>query len=77
MAELIAAEFMGTLVENYKQDNKLFLNNQKIDVDEDLFKHKFPWTLDKEPEPPTKIKEKVKPVVSTYVDTGAHAPQKE
>jgi hypothetical protein len=33
--------------------------------------------MDKEPEPVTKIREKVKPVVSTYVDTGAHAPVKE
>lgn len=77
IAELIAAEFMETIVENYKIEDGLILNVQNDKINEDLFKDKFPWTLDKEPEPPTKIKEKVKPVVSTFVDTGAHAPKKE
>lgn len=47
------------LLENYKLDNKFDLSVRTKQPDEDDFKNKFPWTLDKEPEP------KAKPVLNT------------
>jgi hypothetical protein len=35
MAELIAAEFMDKMVENYKENSEFILNTQKVTIDED------------------------------------------
>jgi len=44
------------MIENYKQDDTHVLDTGKDanKIDEEEFKHKFPWTLDKMPEPSPK-----------------------
>lgn len=61
LAELISAEFMQAMIEEYKNDDSYQCNAENTKIDEDLFKDKFPWTLDKVPEPVAKVIKK--PVV--------------
>ena len=50
-ADKIAQELMDLILAEYKGDNQYQVSNKKIVIDEDDFKDKFPYTLDRqEPE---------------------------
>lgn len=51
-ADAIADEILKKLLENYKNDERLCLSVKVNQPDEDEFKDKFPWTLDRVPEKP-------------------------
>jgi hypothetical protein len=53
---LIAGELMEQMIENYKNDESHTVDTGKDanKMDEEEFKNKFPWTLDKMPEPSPK-----------------------
>jgi hypothetical protein len=44
-------ELLNILLEQYKEENDIDLNATHEQPDEEDFKDKFPWTLDKKPEP--------------------------
>ena len=50
-ADLITDELMSLLLEGYKQEDDFDLNATNEQPDEEEFKDKFPWTMDKKPEP--------------------------
>lgn len=73
LADRIAQELMDLLIQDYKEDEVFVVSKDRIVVDEEAFKNKFPYTLDKiEPERPIVIKQQ-QPVVSPK---GAAAPPK-
>jgi len=49
-ADAIADEMLKALLDNYKDDTRFLLSVKVNQPDEDDFKDKFPWTLDKQPE---------------------------
>lgn len=50
-ADLITDELMHLLIDNYKNEDDFDLNAANEQPDEEEFKDKFPWTMDKKPEP--------------------------
>ena len=48
-------ELFSILLEQYKEENDIDLNATHEQPDEEDFKDKFPWTLDKRPEPPKPV----------------------
>lgn len=51
-ADAIADELLKIILEGYKQEDKFELTAKVSQPDEDEFKDKFPWTLDRVPEKP-------------------------
>ena len=50
-ADRIAQELMDLILAQYKGDNRYLVSTEKVVVDEDDFRDKFPYTLDhREPE---------------------------
>lgn len=50
-ADRIAQELLDLIVAEYKGDNSYLVSCEKKDIDEEIFAEKFPFTLDKRPEP--------------------------
>ena len=50
-ADKITEELLELLIEDYKLNSEFNLNATNDQPDEEDFKDKFPWTLDKKPEP--------------------------
>jgi len=62
LAELIAGELMQQMIENYKNDDHICDPDKDANkIDEEEFKDKFPWTLDRIPEPAPKPKKAAQP----------------
>lgn len=51
-ADLIAEELLSAIIDDYKENSTFDLNATNQQPDEDDFRKKFPWTLDKIPEKP-------------------------
>lgn len=51
-ADLITDELLKIILEDYKEDTGFDVNATRDQPDEEEFKTKFPWTLDKVPEKP-------------------------
>ena len=47
LADKIALELLGLLVDEYKEDQTYHVSTEPTKVDEDDFKEKFPYTLDR------------------------------
>ena len=45
-ADLFAQEFMDLIIAEYLEDNTYTVSRDTKNIDEELFKHKFPYTLD-------------------------------
>ena len=50
-ADLITDELLELILEDYKEAGDFDLNTAQDQPDEEDYKEKFPWTLDKKPEP--------------------------
>jgi hypothetical protein len=50
-ADAIADEMLRVLIESYKENSRFELTSRVNQPDEEEFKNKFPWTLDKLPLP--------------------------
>ena len=50
-ADLITDELLELILNEYKQDDEFNLNATHEQPDEEDYKEKFPWTMDKKPEP--------------------------
>ena len=51
-ADRIAQDFLDQILKEYKDDNTYIVSCEQKQIDEDLFKDKFPYTLDIKPVEP-------------------------
>lgn len=50
-ADRIAQEILDLIIAEYKGDNTYIVSCEKKEIDEEAFMDKFPYTLDKRPDP--------------------------